>query len=91
MEIPKPSDADKAYFRSLVPDDPRVVAKPMFGNIAAFVAAGLSAGKLDKDNAALGQKGLRVPAEEQDTGYCRLTSSIHGTDVKQQAGERPDF
>ncbi len=38
MKIPKPTDADKEYFRSLVPDeDPRVTVKPMFGNLGAFV------------------------------------------------------
>lgn len=37
MEIPKPSAADKDYFRAIVPDDPRVEVKPMFGNFAAFV------------------------------------------------------
>ena len=37
MEIPKPTEADKDYFRSIVPDDPRVEIKPMFGNVAAFV------------------------------------------------------
>jgi len=37
MKIPKPSEEDKEYFRSIVPDDARVVVKPMFGNVAAFV------------------------------------------------------
>jgi TfoX/Sxy family transcriptional regulator of competence genes len=37
MEMPKPTDADKEFFRSLVPDDPRVEVKPMFGNLGAFV------------------------------------------------------
>ncbi len=37
MKIPKPSEEDKEYFRSIVPDDPRVEVKPMFGNVAAFV------------------------------------------------------
>lgn len=37
MQIPKPSDADKEYFRSLVPEGPTVEVKPMFGNIAGFV------------------------------------------------------
>ena len=37
MQIPKPTDADKDYFRSLVPDAPLVEVKPMFGNLAAFV------------------------------------------------------
>src|SRR5207249_11880558 len=37
MEIPKPTDADREWFRSVVPDDPRVEVKPMFGNLGAFV------------------------------------------------------
>lgn len=37
MEMPKPTDEDKERFRSLVPDDPRVEVKPMFGNLGAFV------------------------------------------------------
>ncbi len=37
LEMPKPTEADKERFRSLVPDDPRVEVKPMFGNLGAFV------------------------------------------------------
>ena len=37
MEIAKPTDADREWFRSLVPADPRVEIKPMFGNLGAFV------------------------------------------------------
>ena len=37
MKIPKPTEADRSYFESIVPDDPRVEIKPMFGNVAAFV------------------------------------------------------
>ena len=37
MEFPKPDESSKAYFRSLVPKDPQVVVRPMFGNLAAFV------------------------------------------------------
>lgn len=37
MKIPKPSDEDKAYFTSIVPEAPGVETRPMFGNIAAFV------------------------------------------------------
>jgi TfoX/Sxy family transcriptional regulator of competence genes len=35
--MPKPDEASLAYFQSLVPDDPRVKSRPMFGNRAAFV------------------------------------------------------
>jgi TfoX/Sxy family transcriptional regulator of competence genes len=37
MKIPKPTEADRARFQALVPDDPRVEVKPMFGNLGAFV------------------------------------------------------
>ena len=37
MQIPKPTDADRDRFRALVPDEPGVETKPMFGNLGAFV------------------------------------------------------
>ena len=37
MKIPKPTEADKDYFRSIVPEAPGVTVKAMFGNLAAFV------------------------------------------------------
>jgi TfoX/Sxy family transcriptional regulator of competence genes len=44
MQVPKASDAAKARFTSRVPDDPRVVVKPMFGNLGAFVNGNMFAG-----------------------------------------------
>jgi TfoX/Sxy family transcriptional regulator of competence genes len=44
MQVPKPSDAAKALFTSVVPDDPRVQVKPMFGNLGAFVHGNMFAG-----------------------------------------------
>ena len=44
MEIPKPSEADKDFFRSVLPDDPAVEVKPMFGNLGAFVHGKMFAG-----------------------------------------------
>jgi len=35
--MPKPDEASKEWFRSLVPDAPNVLVRPMFGNLAAFV------------------------------------------------------
>ena len=49
MQIPKPSDDDKAYFRSLVPDDPRIEIKPMFGNLGAFVNGNMFMGLFGSD------------------------------------------
>ena len=37
MKMPKPTDEDRERFHRLVPDDPRVQTKPMFGNLGAFV------------------------------------------------------
>jgi TfoX/Sxy family transcriptional regulator of competence genes len=44
MEIPKPSEQDKAFFRSLLPEHPGVEIKPMFGNLGAFVHGNMFAG-----------------------------------------------
>ena len=38
MEIAKPSDADRAFFRQLVPAALGVEVKAMFGNLGTFVA-----------------------------------------------------
>ena len=44
MQMPKASDASKALFAAVMPDDPRVVVKPMFGNLGAFVNGNMFAG-----------------------------------------------
>ena len=35
--MPKPSESTKERFRTLLPEDPRVQSKPMFGQLAGFV------------------------------------------------------
>lgn len=59
MKIPKPSEADKEYFRSIVPEDPRVVVKPMFGNVAAFVNGNMFMGLFGPS------VGVRLPESER--------------------------
>ena len=49
MQIPKPSEEDKARFRALVPDDPRVQVKPMFGNLGAYVNGNMFMGLFGSD------------------------------------------
>ncbi len=61
MQIPRPSDADKARFRALVPDDPTVQVKPMFGNLGAFVNGNMFMGLFGSD---LGIKLAPVDAAE---------------------------
>jgi TfoX/Sxy family transcriptional regulator of competence genes len=84
MEIPKPSDADKEYFRSLLPDRPEVEVKPMFGNLGAFVQGNMFAGLFgpavgvrlaDEDRAELAAvdgAGPFGPAERPMGGYLSL-------------------
>ena len=49
MKMPKPTDADMERFRSLLPDDPRVTVKPMFGNLGAFVNGNMFMGLFGSD------------------------------------------
>jgi TfoX/Sxy family transcriptional regulator of competence genes len=83
MEMPKPTEADKERFRALVPDDPRVEVKPMFGNLGAFVNGNMFMGlfgaqvglKLDEgDRAKLTEEGGGPfgPAERPMGGYVTL-------------------
>ncbi|MDQ6879951.1 MAG: TfoX/Sxy family protein [Candidatus Dormibacteraeota bacterium] len=42
--MPKPSEEAKAAFARLVPGEPAVAMRPMFGNLAAFVNGNMFAG-----------------------------------------------
>ncbi len=91
MQMPKPSEADKARFRSVVPDDPRVEVKPMFGNLGAFVNGNIFMGlfgadiglKLSADDlvtlGAVDGAGTFGPAERPIGGYVTLPPSLVGT------------
>jgi TfoX/Sxy family transcriptional regulator of competence genes len=84
MQMPKPTDADRATFHGLVPDDPRVTVKPMFGNLGAFVNGNMFMGlfgsdvgvKLAADDAgellAVEGSGPFGPAERPMGGYVAL-------------------
>ncbi len=84
MEIPKPTEADKEYFRSVLPDSPEVEVKPMFGNLGAFVHGNMFAGLFgpavgvrlaDADRgelAAVDGTGPFGPAERPMGGYLSL-------------------
>ena len=61
MQIPRSTEADKQRFRELVPDDPRVVIKPMFGNLGAFVQGNMFMGLFGSD---IGVK-LRLPDQDK--------------------------
>ena len=61
MQLPKASDDAKALFVEVVPDDPRIVVKPMFGNLGAFVNGNMFMGLFGSDI------GLKLPPHEQTT------------------------
>lgn len=49
MSMPKPSEHAKAAFTKLVPDEPAVTMRPMFGNLSAFVNGNIFAGLFGED------------------------------------------
>jgi len=90
MQIPKPNDADRAYFHPLVPDDPRVEVKPMFGNVAAFVNGnmflglfgadvGVKVADAEADELLAEGGGAFGPAERPMGGYVTLPPTMLGT------------
>jgi TfoX/Sxy family transcriptional regulator of competence genes len=47
--MPKPSEQAKAAFSKLVPDEPAVTLKPMFGNLSAFLNGNMFCGLFGED------------------------------------------
>jgi TfoX/Sxy family transcriptional regulator of competence genes len=47
--FPRPDADTREAFDSLVPDDPKVVVRPMFGNVAAFVNGNMFTGIFGQD------------------------------------------
>ena len=66
MQIPKPTDADKEFFRSVLPDDPEIEIKPMFGNLGAFVHGNMFAGLFGPDVGVRLDDGGRAELEAAD-------------------------
>lgn len=60
LKIPRPDEGSKEFFRSLLPDDPRVKIRPMFGNVSAFVNGNMFMGVFGNDLF------LRLPEEDRE-------------------------
>jgi TfoX/Sxy family transcriptional regulator of competence genes len=87
MEMPRPTEADKEFFRSIVPEHPDVEVRPMFGQLGAFVSGNMFAGLFGSDVGVkldtggldeLGQvEGSRPygPAERPMGGFLSLPSA----------------
>ena len=91
MQIPKPSEADKEFFRSLIPDEGDIEIKQMFGNLGAFVRGNMFAGlfgpavgvRLSQVDAreleAIPGTGPFGPSERPMGGYLSLPSAWRGS------------
>src|SRR5438309_11745300 len=102
MQIPKPTSADKDRFQSLVPDDPRVSIKPMFGNLGAFVGGNMFMGLFGADVGVklddAGQRELMSagggpfgPAERRMGGYVSLPSTMGAADAKRWIAQSLEY
>ncbi len=49
MKMPRADEATKAFFESILPDDPRVKVRPVFGNVAALVNGNMFSGVFGND------------------------------------------
>ena len=87
MKMPKPSENAKTAFSGLVPDEPGVTLRPMFGNLAAFVNGNMFTGLFgedlfvrlpDSEAAAIKQQGGKpfepMPGRAM-TGYVMVPST----------------
>ena len=87
MQIPKPTEDDKAAFRGLVPERDDVVVKAMFGNLGAFVNGnmfmglfgadiGIKLGDQDRDDLlAIDGTGPFGPEERPMGGYVSVPAA----------------
>jgi TfoX/Sxy family transcriptional regulator of competence genes len=49
VKIPRPDQKSVDLFKSLVPNDPKVTVRPMFGNVSAFVNGNMFFGLFGND------------------------------------------
>jgi TfoX/Sxy family transcriptional regulator of competence genes len=93
MQVPRPTEDDKERFRALVPDDPRVEVKPMFGNLGAFVNGNMFMGLFGSDIgvkvSAADEERLRAagggpfgPAERPMSGWATLPLTATADDAE---------
>lgn len=94
MKMPKPTEDDRARFRTLVPDDAGVEIKPMFGNLGAFVNGNMFMGLFGSDVGlklaqaqqqellAMPGAGPFGPAERPMGGYVTIPASSSPDDAR---------
>lgn len=80
MEIPKPSEDDRHFFRSVIPEAADVEIKPMFGNLGAFVNGNMFAGLFGPDI------GVRLNEADRDELAATEGSGPFGPDERPMGG-----
>jgi TfoX/Sxy family transcriptional regulator of competence genes len=80
MQIPKPSEDDKEFFRSILPEDPEVEVKPMFGNLGAFVNGNMFMGLFGSDI------GVKLPEDDQHRLLAEPGAGPFGPEERPMAG-----
>jgi TfoX/Sxy family transcriptional regulator of competence genes len=80
MQMPKPTDADRARFSELVPDAPGVQIKPMFGNLGAFVNGNMFMGLFGSS------VGVKLAPEDQNELLTRPGAGPFGPEERPMGG-----
>ncbi|HEX7168723.1 MAG TPA: TfoX/Sxy family protein [Acidimicrobiales bacterium] len=80
MKLPKPTDADRERFASLVPNGPGVETKPMFGNVGAFVNGNMFMGLFGSD------VGLKLPDPDRERLLEHPGAGPFGPDDRPMSG-----
>jgi TfoX/Sxy family transcriptional regulator of competence genes len=80
VQIPKPTDDDRKRFQSLVPDEPGVEVKPMFGNLGAFVNGNMFMGLFGS------AVGLKLPEPDRAKLAAQPGAGPFGPEERPMAG-----
>ena len=80
MKLPKATGRDKQRFQLLVPDDPDVEVKPMFGNLGAFVNGNMFMGLFGSSI------GLKLPEEDQTQLLAEPGAGAFGPEERPMRG-----
>ena len=94
MQVPRPTEDDKERFRALVPGDPRVEVKPMFGNLGAFINGnmfmglfgsdiGVKVSSADEERLRAAGGGPFGPAQRPMSGWVTLPLTATAEDAEQ--------
>ena len=80
MSFPRPDEESKGFFESILPDDPRIQIRPMFGNLVGFVNRNMFVGVFGSDVFVRLSEADRVQILEEGAS---VFEPIHGRPMKE--------